>query len=66
MHDRVIKNRTHKHIGELNGRSKLNEDLVLLIREDLKTTSIAQVSRDYNMSKTLICNIKHRRNWTHI
>jgi len=64
--DRVKKGRTHKHIGVLNGRSKLDENLVRQIRNDLITDTILNVANKYGMGTTTIINIKHGRTWKHV
>lgn len=53
--------------GEKNGRSKLNDSQILEIREKFKNgEKIAKISRDYNVSWTLIKFIVTGKNWKHI
>jgi hypothetical protein len=53
--------------GSKNGRAKLNNDQVkeikLLLSQNIKNKEIAE---KFNVSKSVICDIKHKRKWSHI
>jgi hypothetical protein len=64
-------NRQHIHpemvTGSKNPRSKLTEDQVKSIREQLsKGITAREIAKQFNVHASLIGHIKHRRNWTHI
>lgn len=50
--------------GENHNRSKLTNEQVLLIRNDNRTHK--EIAKDYNVSKSTIWHIKHKRLWNHI
>lgn len=53
-------------IGEGNGRSKLTNELVLEIRELIKTTPQHKVASQFGVSQFLISKINRRIIWKHI
>jgi Mor family transcriptional regulator len=62
--DKVSKNRQQKLKGSQHGRAKLLEQDVLDIRASSETG--AALSRKYNVSDTVIYNIRNRKTWQHI
>ncbi len=59
---------TETTIGSLNGNSKITEDIVLLIKDDLLYTdlSILEISEKYAISKAIVQNITSGSSWAHI
>ncbi|MCY9274574.1 HNH endonuclease [Bacillus haynesii] len=60
--DKVQKDRHCK--GETNGSSKLTEEEVAAIRKD--TRSHIAISKDYNVNRATIGQIKRGETWTHV
>lgn len=60
--------RSLSHRGENNGKSKLNDLLVLKIREKYhkENLSIAEISRIFNTPQSTIYNIVHNKTWKHL
>lgn len=52
--------------GELNGRSKLTEDEVRIIRQMRSASTLHELARRFKVSPTLIYNICSRKAWRHI
>jgi len=53
--------------GELNGRSKLRDDDVLLIRKRLESGErLKPIAEDYNVEISTIHKIKKGRSWSHV
>jgi len=60
-----VKNNRAK--GSKNGNSVLNENQVILIKQRLRDGwRICEISKDMNIHKDLICNIKTGKTWKHI
>lgn len=54
-------------IGSLNGRAKLSENDVLMIRKRiLANDNMSQIARDYSVTPNCIFEIKTRKRWSHI
>jgi hypothetical protein len=66
--DRNNKDRQAKLKGEKNGASKLTEQQVEEIKSKLsgKYGELTRLSKEYNVSITLIYYIRKNKNWTHI
>jgi hypothetical protein len=66
--DRKNRNRQSSRVGNSNGRSKLNEDKVLTIREKFKNGERTQkeLSLENNVTPSTIHSIIKRRIWSHI
>jgi hypothetical protein len=62
--DMVSKNRNKPASGEVNGRSKLTEADIPVIRKDPR--SLRTIAKDYNVTQTQIFNVKHRKTWAHV
>lgn len=60
--DKVVKNR--HSFGESNGRSKLTEKEVILIRSDAR--KYQQIADDYGVSYELVGLIKRNKVWKHL
>jgi hypothetical protein len=54
------------HKGESNGMSKLSSQDVLEIRELLKTITLKEIAKIYNISPQSVWNIKHKKRWKHL
>ena len=52
--------------GEKNSQSKLNEELVRFIKEELKNKQPTQIGRELNINPGLIQHIKKNIIWTHV
>ncbi len=53
--------------GEKNPKAKLNEEMVLLIRQEYDSgITIRSIHRKYNIPESTVGNIVHRHTWTHI
>jgi hypothetical protein len=69
---RGVDHYTYKHPGcrrgERNGRSKLSEDDVRVIRRTYADggTSFNQIARKYGLAKQSIMAIVKKRNWSHV
>jgi len=68
MDDRSRKGRTHRHIGETNGRAKLVEQEVIDIRKlyDSKKFSVMDLSKMYGLGWTAMDHLVKRKTWKHI
>jgi len=67
IQDRTDRGRHFQPKGELNNMSRLNEHDVHLIRQLVCFgQSQASVSRQFGVSRTTICDIVHRRTWSHL
>ena len=64
MRDKAEKGRASRLPGESNGMAKLTEADVHAIRSDNR--SQRTIAADYGVGKTMIGDIKNRKNWTHI
>ncbi|WP_186314480.1 HNH endonuclease signature motif containing protein [Bacillus pumilus] len=62
VRDKVQKNRQCR--GMNNGSSKLTEEEVITIRQD--TRSHIAISKDYNVNRATIGQIKRRETWTYL
>lgn len=63
----VLGNKMPIYRGSSHGMAKLNEELVLKIREDYKLDkSIKKISIKYNLPYSRICSICYRCSWKHI
>lgn len=64
----AIENELYKPAkGSKNGKSKLNEKIVFLIKEDLlKNVKNIDISNKYNVSLKMISDIKTGRTWKHV
>lgn len=62
--DRFRKGRDGNHKGEAHGRAKLTEKDVLAIRASVENG--AYLAMQYNVTRTTICSIRHRKLWKHI
>jgi len=51
-------------VGEKHGMAKLQESDILKIRNDNRT--LQEIAKDYDVTKTTICNVKNRRTWKNI
>ena len=60
--DRVAKGRSAR--GSKNGRAKLTDEQVLLIRADNRPLS--QIAADYGVTVRAITHIQMRRTWKHV
>jgi len=69
----VTKSENQKHAAKLglinckgsrNSQSKLTEDIVIAIFNSNKRTS--ELSKEYNITQSTICDISKGRSWTHI
>ena len=61
MRDMVLKNRSAKINGELNGGSKLSFEKVKLIKKSINSTS--EMAKMFNVGKSTILRIKNRQSW---
>lgn len=53
--------------GSKNGRSKLNESDVIQIKQLLSQgIKNKEIADKFSISKSVICDIKHKRKWSHI
>lgn len=53
--------------GSKNGRSKLTEDQVVQIKQLLlQGIKNKEIADKFSISKSVICDIKHKRKWSHI
>lgn len=53
--------------GSSNGMSKVNEETVVKIKIDIKNNMRNRdITKKYNISKSLLCGIKHNITWKHI
>lgn len=53
--------------GSKNGRSKLTESDVIQIKQLLSQgIKNKEIADKFNISKSVICDIKHKRKWSHI
>ena len=64
MQDRTLANRTYRHIGVKNGRAKLTEADVILIRKDKRWQRF--VAKQYGVGVTTIQKIRRREIWKHV
>jgi hypothetical protein len=64
IRDRVLAGRDGFHKGTANGRSKLNEQSVLEIRNSSESYTV--LASRYGVSKTVIKNVKLRLSWKHV
>ena len=66
MRDKISRGRQAR--GSQNGRSKLTEYDVLLIKEHLADGCLSQaaIGRLFGVSHSVIRDIKHGRTWTHV
>jgi len=62
--DAISKGRWNPPRGESHGRSIINEDLVLKIRDD--TGSAAQLGRKYALDAAHVWKIRAQRLWNHV
>jgi hypothetical protein len=62
--DMVAKGRNHKPKGSSHPNSRLNDDLVRLIRADPR--SAGEIAREYKIAQTQISRIKRRTSWAHV
>lgn len=62
--DMIAKGRDRPRIGVENGRAKLTEEDVLLIRIDTRRRSV--IARSYGVTWAIIDKIKSRQLWKHI
>jgi hypothetical protein len=62
VQDKVNKNRQAK--GTTNGRAKLNEEKVRIIRSS--SNSNTELAKRYGVDAKVIRNVKQRLNWTHV
>ena len=63
--DRMNKGRSRPRIGSLNGRSKLTENEVRVIRIYHPTLALPDLAKSFNVSKQVIWSIIHRKTWVH-
>ena len=54
----------HSPVGSSKGNSKLSEKQAVIIYKSNKPN--VELARQFNVSKTLVYNIKHRISWKHI
>lgn len=69
LHDMVGKGRRHYpgFLGETNHRSILTEDAVRSIREKFQNgTRQIDIAREFNVDRTVVWSIVHRKSWKHI
>lgn len=75
VHDCIDKGRFHilkpgapppRHLGELNGLSKLTSQQVLDIRNMSKTMTRAEIAKIYSVSRSTVTDIVNRNTWRHI
>jgi hypothetical protein len=52
--------------GILHGKSKLTEEQAKKIKYEHKDLTNIQIEKLYNISKSLVCNIKAGRTWKHV
>lgn len=62
--DKVVKGRSHKPKGVINGQAKLTADDIHAIRSDTRSQQI--IGAQYHVSGTQVFRIKHRKAWAHI
>lgn len=63
----ILGNKIRTYRGSSHGMAKLNEEIVLKIREDYKLDkSIKKISIKYNLPYGRICSICYRCSWKHI
>ncbi len=56
-----------KNIGSKNGKSKLTEDIVRLIKQKIKNGSkLTPLTKEFNISFTVISEIKRGIKWAHV
>ncbi len=60
----VACNRSHKPIGEKNGRATVTEDLVRAIRKSNKTQ--AAIAAEFGITRGAVCHIRSRYTWAHV
>jgi hypothetical protein len=60
--DKVYKGRQAK--GVINGRAKLTDEIVRLIRSDNRSGKV--VGKEFGVSDAVVYLIKHRRIWKHV
>lgn len=68
MQDMLRKNRGNQQKGEGNGRSKLTEKDVLLIRKQYASGGITQkkIGEFFGVSNVVISNVVGKKSWAHI
>lgn len=64
VNDRVKKGRSA--CGEGHGMSKLTENDVRELRRRFGSTTLVSLAKEFGISVTHVCNIVHRKNWTHV
>lgn len=64
--DMASKGRARGPRGEKQGNAKLCEADIRAIRAAARTTSGADLARQYGVSRSTICLILKRRNWAHL
>jgi hypothetical protein len=52
--------------GQKNGKSKLNEELVLKIRKEDNNLTLKQIAEKYGISSSCVCSIKKGNSWKHL
>lgn len=62
--DRDRRGRTAR--GSANGRAKLEEEDIPVIRRRIQREPIAHVARDYSVSPKAVRKIRDRETWTHV
>ena len=63
----AFKNGLISRVGEKNSQCKQNEEQVLRIIEDLKSSiPIQKISEKYNISKSTISAIRNKKLWKHL
>ncbi len=64
MADQISRGRRARCCGSLNGRAKLSEQIVLLIKQDLKKKETQKfIAKKYNISRSVISLIANHKIW---
>jgi hypothetical protein len=62
--DMIKKGRNDNRKGENSAVNKLNEEQVLAIREDPRSTRA--IAKEFGLGASTVCEIKNRKLWSHI
>ena len=67
VQDSIIKNRRANRKGELNGRAKLSESDINVIKTRINSNECqATIAKDYGVTRTQITSIKKHKTWKHL
>lgn len=65
LHSFSLKLSSYK--GDKNGRAKLTEEDVIQIKQSLlQGAKNKDIANKFGVSKSVVCDIKHKRKWSHI